>query len=191
MHLLGRRAGRAGLDMTRSYRKVRPQSDRVNSVEDVLSPYDICRNTLLNWVGSGLRPSDTKVPQIFRGAELKRFHEDHRRRARSNLRTGQSNCLGCDSAVFSEPSTVTFWKTSQGTWQAIAVCPDCAANVRTLLSETDRDKVAKCTDTNASRPSPPRSPMRTASHTTGPGSNATYSRRAFHRYLHEVRARDW
>ena len=39
--------------MSRSYGAVRPKKNLVTSVEDVLTLYDITRNTLTNWVKAG------------------------------------------------------------------------------------------------------------------------------------------
>ena len=88
--------------MSRSYRKVRLRANLVYSVEEVMSRYRVCRNTVSNWVQSGLHPVDRKIPQLFRGATLIQFHAARRARSRQHLRSGEFKCLGCKAAVFPE-----------------------------------------------------------------------------------------
>ena len=56
--------------MSRSYKSIHPKAHRVYAVADVLALYNVCRNTLSNWVGQGLNPSAGEGVQLFRGAEL-------------------------------------------------------------------------------------------------------------------------
>ena len=64
--------------MSRSYRKIRPKKHYVYGTEELMTLYDVSRNTVSNWVKDGLRKSDSGVPSIFNGAEVKRFHEERR-----------------------------------------------------------------------------------------------------------------
>ncbi len=85
--------------MSRSYGAVRPKRNLVYSVEDVLTLYDITRNTLTNWLKAGLRPVDERRPQLFRGAELTRFHADRALSNRQHLRAGEFKCTRCKARV--------------------------------------------------------------------------------------------
>jgi integrase len=136
--------------MTRAYRKIRPTGALVYSVGEVQAQYDVCRNTISNWVNSGLRPSDASQPQRFRGAELQRFHEARQERARRTLRHGEFKCMGCGAAVFPELQTLVLGVTKSGTDRACAVCPDCQVMVIKLLGETECDSFKNCLDTNTS-----------------------------------------
>ncbi len=85
--------------MNRSYKNVKPKIHRVYSVDDVLSLYGICRNTLSNWERFGLRSTGGKGPRLYRGAELKRFHDARKLRVKGELKLGEFKCLGCGAAV--------------------------------------------------------------------------------------------
>ena len=135
--------------MSRSYRGVRPKAHRVYSVQDVMKLCGISRNTVCNWVRSGLVPVDKQKPQLFRGAELARFHAA-RRQERPKLRSGEFKCLGCKAVVSPETTTVRFQTSSKGEMFASATCPDCGASLMKRLGKTEYDNIRNCLDTNTS-----------------------------------------
>lgn len=136
--------------MSRAYRNVRPKANRVYSVGGVEALYSVCRNTVSNWVSSGLRPSDRHCPQVFRGAELIRFHTERRTRGSSNLRKGQFKCLACKAAVFPAVETVALHPVRTGAQMAWACCPDCGAVVTKLLDKTECNNIQNSIDHNTS-----------------------------------------
>ncbi|SER94298.1 Site-specific recombinase XerD [Tranquillimonas rosea] len=134
--------------MSRSYRNIRPHDAMVYTVAEVQALFSVSRNTVSNWVGSGLRPSDGSLPQLFRGAELRRFHADRAARSRRNLRLGEFKCIACGNAAFPELSTLSFQPREGNATLAHATCCDCSATVHKLLGVTECDKVQACLDTN-------------------------------------------
>jgi hypothetical protein len=44
----------------------------VYSVEELMSLYSVNANTVSNWVGEGLTPSEKQKPYLFQGAEVQR-----------------------------------------------------------------------------------------------------------------------
>lgn len=122
----------------------------VYTVGDVMALYNVCRNTLSNRVGQGLHPSAGEGVQLFRGAELKRFHKACRKRKALELRQGEFKCFGCKAAVFPDISTVSFDRGSTTSNWVNATCPDCERRMSKLLSETECNFVKKCRDTNKS-----------------------------------------
>lgn len=136
--------------MSRSYAKARPKAHHVYSVPDVMDLFNICRNTVSIWVGSGLRPSDGPGPQIFRGAELKRFHEERKLRTHRQLRVGEFKCLGCGSAVFPDPNNIVFEPMKNGAISGQSRCTDCNARLFKFLGETECDSIKNARNTNTS-----------------------------------------
>lgn len=120
----------------------------VYSVDDVQTLYGVHRNTVSNWVGSGLKTSDGSLPQRFRGAELNRFHAERAERARRNLRLGEFKCVACGKAVFPELCTLSIQRQEGKATLARATCCDCGAALLKLLGATECDKVQECLDTN-------------------------------------------
>lgn len=134
-------------DLSRSYPQV-PHEAKVYSVAEVQTLFSVSRNTVSNWVGSGLKPSDESAPQLFRGAELKRFHADRAARGHRNLRLGEFKCLACRNAVFPELVTLAVQLREGKPAFASATCCDCGARMHKLLGETECDKVQECLDTS-------------------------------------------
>ena len=136
--------------MSRAYRAVRPRANTVYSVEDVMRLYGVCRNTLSNWVGSGLQPIDTRQPQLFRGADLLQFQADRRARTSLQLRSGEFKCLRCKAAVFPMLQTLRLESFPPGGTWGVGQCPDCNIPVRKILNKTECDKLQDCLNTNTS-----------------------------------------
>ncbi|TGD61191.1 helix-turn-helix domain-containing protein [Tabrizicola sp. WMC-M-20] len=134
--------------MSRSYGSIRPRANWVYSVEEVMTLYNISRNTVSNWINTGLCPIDQKRPQLFRGAELARFHEDRRARSKRTLRPGEFKCLGCKAAVYPNIETLRLFALPQCKFSAWAECPDCGAKVIKLLAETECTMLKNCLATN-------------------------------------------
>lgn len=134
--------------MSRAYRSIRPRRNLVYSVEEVMNLYAISRNTVSNWINTGLRPIDQKRPQLFRGAELARFHEDRRAVSKRTLRAGEFKCLACKAAVFPNVEALYLLERDSGKFTACATCPDCGAHVMKLLAETECIMLQTCLDTN-------------------------------------------
>ena len=140
--------------MSHSYAKVRPKTHRVYSVSEVMVLFNVCRNTVSNWVGSELRPSEEAGPQIFRGAELKRFQKERKSRNRFQLRNGEFKCLGCGSAVFPDPNSIVFEPTKNGAISGKSCCTDCNAHLFKFLGKTECDNINNARITNTSLASP-------------------------------------
>lgn len=136
--------------MSRSYKGVRPKANRVYSVNNVQDIYGVCRNTVSNWVRSGLLPSVGVGQQIFRGAELVRFHADRIARIKVNLRKGEFKCTGCKAAVFPDCSVLSFVAIKNGGTMARGQCPDCSAILVKILGETECNAIKNCMNTNTS-----------------------------------------
>ena len=134
--------------MSRSYRAVNPHASKVYSAQEVRALYSVCRNTVSNWVSAGLVPSVTSPIQLFRGAELIRFHDERKARTSVQLRLGEFKCLRCKAAVFPEIDTVSIRQDMGGKAVARATCCDCGAKLNKRLGATERDRIQNCLDTN-------------------------------------------
>jgi len=123
---------------------------RVYSVPQVMELYSVCRNTVSNWVSEGLRPSPGEGQQLFRGEELKRFHEVRRTKARQSLRHGQFKCFTCKALVFPDVGSVEVSTDAKRGPKAFAACPNCGARNSKLLNKVECDKLKKAVQTNTS-----------------------------------------
>jgi len=137
--------------MTRSYKGVYVKKHRIYSVADLMRRYSVSANTVSNWVGEGLTPSDGHKPYLFQGASIRYFHGQRRERLRTNLRAGEFKCTGCKAAVFPAIDTVHDFQSKSKSHMYVAVCPDCDAQLWKLPSATDRDIIEDCRNPNTSR----------------------------------------
>ncbi len=134
--------------MSKSYKGVLLKKHRVYSVEELMSAFSVTANTVSNWVGSGLPPSDAQRPYLFRGAAVQEFHKRKRVGARSKLQPGQFQCRGCQTAVFPYIETIIDCVAKNGKHMYSAACPACATKLQKISGEADRDLVADCRNPN-------------------------------------------
>ncbi|MEL6510658.1 MAG: site-specific integrase [Pseudomonadota bacterium] len=109
--------------------------------------YGVCRNTVSNWVQSGLATSDNKRPHLFRGSQLSAFHKARRERSRTTLLAGEFKCRVCDIAVCPPRESIDF-KVCQGREMLIASCPECRGVVTKISSKPDRGLLVGCINPN-------------------------------------------
>ena len=103
-----------------------------------MSLYAVNANTVSNWVGQGLTPSEKQRPYLFQGAEVQRFHKIRQARTEWSLRPGEFMCFTCKASVFPDIGTVSdTWSIYQKHMYA-ALCPDCSAQVRKISNQADR-----------------------------------------------------
>lgn len=135
--------------MTKSYKNVRLQKNRVYSVEQLMKTYSVTANTVSNWVKEGLQPSDDRTPYLFRGAVVTAFHTAQRQRRSEKLSPDQFKCWTCQSTVAPKRGIFSKFYAQNGRPMLTAFCPDCAGKVQKITSETDCDKLLDCRNPNS------------------------------------------
>lgn len=136
--------------MSRNYSLSKLKKHFVYSGEKVMDLFDVNRNTISNWIGQGLIPSDQRIPYVFRGAELRRFLEARHLKNHAVLRRGQFKCVRCKARVFPLPETISLVAEKGLIAWVSGVCPECQAPLSKIVNETDRDALLKCGVTNTS-----------------------------------------
>ncbi|MDI7862840.1 helix-turn-helix domain-containing protein [Rhizobiaceae bacterium n13] len=63
--------------------------------EDVVELYGICRNTLTNWVKTGLVRLEHEGRHLFRGDDLNAFHRQRREDAKRPCEFYEVHCFAC------------------------------------------------------------------------------------------------
>lgn len=123
--------------MSRAYKGVRLKKNRVYTVYDLMDAYKVTQNTVSNWVVTGLKPSGTERPYVFRGSVVTAFHAERRARTRLQLRPGEFKCIACKMAVFPICFRVDDKPTATGAAFVKAVCPECSASIWRPCSAED------------------------------------------------------
>jgi integrase len=137
--------------MSKSYKGMRSKKNYVYSVVELRLHYQVCQNTISNWVRAGLHPSDGSKPYVFQGAELIRFHKDRRERGKHRLRIGEFYCLACKLPSFPATETLEILSEQKSkNIMVLAVCSECGSRYSKILNAIDWISVKKCIDTNTS-----------------------------------------
>ena len=134
--------------MSRSYKGVRLKKHRVYSVDQLAATYSVAKNTVSNWVGEGLKPSNEQRPYLFQGAVVKEFHRQRRARLRRNFLRGQFYCRGCQTGVSPAIETVDDFYAENGKFMYSAQCPNCSRRITKIPDEHDRDLIEDCRNPN-------------------------------------------
>ena len=135
--------------MSRRYGYVRPKKNAIYTADEVQRLYEVCRNTVSNWVQAGLQPVDAREPQLFRGSELSRYHQDRVAARKRPLRVAEFNCVSCKLRVVPDTWTVRPFLTERS--RAIeTVCPDCGRRLVKFLKQASYDAILQCVASNAS-----------------------------------------
>lgn len=135
--------------MSRSYSTSRVKKHRVYSVEDLMTLLSVTANTVSNWVGEGLRPSDFRRPYRFRGAVVQAFHKQRAAKNKRSLQPGMFNCVTCKQHVVPEISTVEDLILHEK-HAFRATCPTCKSVLIKLSSKADGDKISARRNPNTS-----------------------------------------
>jgi hypothetical protein len=109
------------------------KSHRVYSDADVRALYDVCRNTIRNWIKVGLRPIDGLPPRLFTGAELNRFHADRAAAARRKPVDSEIYCIACGSQQAMSGRTVRLSSVSGVAGYLHWTCPGCGGDANILV----------------------------------------------------------
>ena len=134
--------------MSKSYKGVTLKKHRVYSVPKLMVEYSVTANTVSNWVGEGLRPSDAQRPYLFRGAVVQEFHKRKRLGVRRKQIPGQFQCRGCQNVVVPRIETVVDFISKNGKHMYSAECTECSSKLQKISSKTDRDLVEDCRNPN-------------------------------------------
>ncbi len=91
--------------------------------DDVRSLYEICPNTLTNWIAAGLRFYADGRNRLFKGEDLNAFHKARRNAAKKSLGPFEAYCVACKRkhSLLDDPISV-IWQTK--TVSVSVRCPE-------------------------------------------------------------------
>jgi hypothetical protein len=98
---------------------------RTYSVDEAARCLRVHKNTVRRWQKSGLVPVEGKGLTIFRGAELRAFLEERRRRAKSPCPPGTMYCLRCRAPKEPLGRMADLICSSPTAGNLRGLCPDC------------------------------------------------------------------
>jgi hypothetical protein len=84
------------------------------------------RNTIRNWLRSGLPVLDSRQPTLIKGATLKTFIDARHANRRQPCGPGRMYCLKCRAPRIPAFGEVEYEPSSQKSGRLIGLCPDCS-----------------------------------------------------------------
>ena len=137
--------------MSRNYDLRRIKRNRVYSVSELKALFNVSENTVSNWVGQGLTPSDRRKPHVFRGLRVEQFHRDRRNRSKGQLRFGEFKCTVCGQAVLPERQNVVVHSSANRNPMLESGCPECGARIYKISSNEETSYFLSQTGPNTPR----------------------------------------
>ena len=118
------------------------KSHRVYSDADVRALYDISRNTIRNWISSGLRPIEGLPQRLFTGAELNRFHAERALAARRKPSGPEIFCIPCGAQRAMAGNSVWLSSVSGVAGRLSWTCPACGAEASIAVGPLTLERLA-------------------------------------------------
>jgi hypothetical protein len=101
------------------------ESHRSYTVEEIARLYDTHKNTVRNWLRSGLTPIDDLRPILVTGPCLNAFHAGRRAKAKRPCAPGELYCVPCHKPQRPAGDMAEFVPLTALTGKVRAICPDC------------------------------------------------------------------
>lgn len=113
---------------------------RSHTVEEIAELFAIHKNTVRNWVKSGLPTSDDRRPMLILGIDLVAFLQARRKKNKRPCKAGEIYCVRCHAPRFPAESMVEYVPVTEKFGNLIAICPDCGViiNRRVSLARIDQ-----------------------------------------------------
>ena len=107
---------------------------RSYTVEEIAELFAIHKNTVRNWVKSGLATSDDKRPMLILGIDLAAFLQARRTKNKRPCKPGEIYCVRCRAPKFPAASMAEYSPVTEKFGNLVAICPDCDAIMNRRVS---------------------------------------------------------
>jgi len=95
------------------------------TVDEVARLFGIHKNTVRNWVKSGLPIIDDKHPMLILGQELVSFFKNRREKNKQTCKPGELYCVKCRLPRFPAGDMAEYTPVTETFGKLTAICPDC------------------------------------------------------------------
>jgi len=98
---------------------------RSYTVEEAAKLLGKHKNTIRNWIKTGLTTIDDKRPMLIYGPDLVTFIKKLRAKNKQKCQPGELYCVRCRAPKFPADSMAEYTSLTEKVGNLIAICPDC------------------------------------------------------------------
>lgn len=104
---------------------------RAYTIQDIVRIFDVTPRTISRWIDQGLVPMspDTR-PLLFRGADIRAFYDQTKKRKKCPLKKHQFFCTSCKKAVSAKEKSIQIIGNRRH-----ALCKECGKKVNRFTSK--------------------------------------------------------
>ncbi|WLE95204.1 MAG: helix-turn-helix domain-containing protein [Candidatus Electrothrix communis] len=112
----------------------RVKKHRSYTVEEVAELFGVHKNTVRNWIKTGLSVIDSKRPMLIFGQELANFLEAKRTKNKRPCKPGEMYCVKCRTPKFPAEDMAEYFPDTEKVGNLQAICPDCGTMMNRRVS---------------------------------------------------------
>ena len=116
------------------------------TVNEVAILFDRHKNTVRNWVKSGLAVIDEKRPMLFHGQDLVAFFKNRREKNRHSCQPEELFCVKCRRPRIPEDYMAEFVHVTEQFGRLRGICPDCGFTMNKNVSHKNLGDIAAVID---------------------------------------------
>lgn len=103
----------------------RVKTHRSYTVEEAAAVIGVHKNTVRQWIKSGLPVCDDRRPSLILGRELRAFLQRRRQSGKTRCQPGEMYCLRCRAPRRPAGDMVDYTSTTALSGRLVAMCPSC------------------------------------------------------------------
>ncbi|PYP85535.1 MAG: DNA-binding protein [Candidatus Angelobacter sp. Gp1-AA117] len=115
-----------------SHRRIKIHRSYV--VEEIAGLLGVHKNTVRQWVKSGLSPCDDRRPILIQGRDLVSFLQARRARNKRHCRPGEMYCVRCRAPKLPAGDMAEYQWLTEKCGNLIGICPDCLSMMNRRVS---------------------------------------------------------
>ncbi|MCV0428506.1 MAG: hypothetical protein K5905_23865 [Roseibium sp.] len=121
--------------------------------QDVQALYDVCRNTVLNWMKYGLKSIEAER-RLFLGSDLNAFHAERKRNAKTPCGRFEIYCTACKSKHSLLVESFKVETKGQFRTRVVLTCPETGKKASSFMRESVLDELRHTLESKSSAETP-------------------------------------